>query len=124
MRIRHLFGAVGAAALLMPALAQAQPACDHRASVTTTGPNLRCIQHREWKGDRARYAGMGDFKPGNPREYDENHVRGGHYDANGVWADGEPLGYWDGSGVWHAGNITGYIDARGHWVQGSESAPN
>ena len=127
MRIRYLLGAVGAAALFMPALAQAQPACDAHSQPQTTAakPNLRCVQQRQWKRDRAGYyAGMGDFRPGTPREYDQNHVQGGHYDANGVWADGEPLGYWDGNGVWHAGNISGYFDARGRWFPGSDPEPN
>lgn len=88
MRIRYVLGAAGAAALLMPALAQAQPACDSHAQTQTTTaakPDLRCVQQRQWKRDRAGYyAGMGDFRPGSPREYDQNHVQGGHYDANGV----------------------------------------
>jgi hypothetical protein len=124
MRIRHLLGAAGAAALFMPALAQAQPACAPRAPTIAAKPDVRCVQ-QGWKGQSgARYAGMGDFHPGTPREYDENHIQGGHYDANGVWADGEPLGYWDAVGAWHPGNLTGYIDARGHWYRGSEPSSN
>ena len=125
MRIRHLLWAAGAAALLLPALAQAQPVCDQRTPATGARPDPRCVQqHPTWKDNHARYVGMGDFRPGTPREYDENHVHGGHYDANGVWADGEPLGYWDGNGAWHAGNVTGYFDARGRWFPGTDPEPN
>jgi hypothetical protein len=127
MRIRHLlWAAAGAAVLCVPAIASAQPACGpesvdlarhHRG-------DARCADHRFWIRDHAGYyVGEGGFVPVSSREYGALRVPGGHWDANGVWADGDPLGYWDASGVFHPGNIEGYFDARGRWIPGSDPAP-